>query len=85
MSRPATVIGFSTANSSTTNSPTENSTSNCHSITQQQTNTTSNVKFVFIPVSANVALDRIYRFVRERQLVCEVRQADDGESKFYLI
>jgi hypothetical protein len=38
---------------------------------------------VFIPVSASVALDRIYRFVRERQLICEIQQAKDGEGKSF--
>lgn len=83
MSRPATVIGFSTANSSTTNSPTEQNSS-CHSITQSTNNATANgVKFVFIPVSATVALDRIYKFVGERQLICEVRQAENGKGRHF--
>ncbi|KAI6177480.1 Protein kinase domain-containing protein [Aphelenchoides bicaudatus] len=80
--RPATVIGFSTATSSTTSSPTETTNTNCHSITQQQPNNSNPptaVKFVFIPVSVSVALDRVYRFVNEKQLVCEVRPAtEDG-------
>ncbi|KAI6215631.1 Protein kinase domain-containing protein [Aphelenchoides besseyi] len=80
--RPATVIGFSTPNSSASNSPTEQNIDVSQTITQQSSNNKSNnVKFVFIPVSLNVALDRVYRFVRERQLVCEVRPIEEtGDS-----
>lgn len=78
--RPATIVGFS---STAPGSPAEQVTNSSHSITQQQPSTTTGngaVKFVFIPIPPTVALDRIHRFVREHQFVCEVRPADEGSG-----
>lgn len=38
-------------------------------------------RFQFIPVSPSVALDRVYRFVRENELLCEVRRAEDDSGE----
>jgi hypothetical protein len=69
--RPATVCGFSAAgtanNASSPSSPSEQAPS------QPQ------VKFIYIPVSLQTALERLQRFVQTHQLLFEV-QSDEPNA-----
>ncbi|KAH7711196.1 Protein KIN-29 [Aphelenchoides avenae] len=76
--RPATVIGFSSMpTSGGVTTPTE---AGPMSMTQNHVEAQkTNVKFYYIPVSAETALDRLRNFVASRSLPCEVQTGESQE------